>query len=133
SPEKDQEYFSDGLAEELLNELAAIHGLRVVARTSSFQFKGKNEDLKVIGEKLNVSGILEGSVRKIGKRLRISAQLVSVADGFRLWSETYDRELGDILTVQEDIAHSVAGALKVTLSGNDMPESRASGRSADDY
>ena len=118
SAEKDQEYFSDGIAEELLNALARIPGLRVTGRTSSFSFKGKNEDLRVIGQKLNVGAILEGSVRKAGKRVRITAQLVNSADGFHLWSETYDRTLDDIFAVQEDIASSVAGALKVTLLGN---------------
>ena len=115
SPGKDQEYFSDGLAEELLNSLVKIQGLNVAARTSSFQFKGKNEDLRVIGKKLNVATVLEGSVRKQGQRVRISAQLVQVSDGFHLWSEAYDRDLTDIFAVQEDIAHSVAGSLKVTL------------------
>ncbi|MGH9777432.1 MAG: protein kinase domain-containing protein, partial [Candidatus Acidiferrales bacterium] len=113
SPGKDQEYFADGLAEELLNKLAKIPELKVVARTSSFQFKGKNEDLRVIGEKLNVATILEGSVRKEGNRVRITAQLIKVSDGFHLWSETYDRELNDIFAVQDEIARSVAGALKV--------------------
>ena len=117
SPDKDQEYFADGLAEELLNVLAKIPELRVAGRTSSFQFKGKNEDLRVIGQKLNVATMLEGSVRKAGNRVRITAQLVKVADGFHLWSETYDRELDDIFAVQDDIARSVASALKVTLLG----------------
>jgi serine/threonine protein kinase/Tfp pilus assembly protein PilF len=117
SADKNQEYFSDGMAEELLNDLAHIRGLRVVARTSSFQFKGKNEDLRTIGKKLNVGSILEGSVRKEGNRVRITAQLVNAEDGFHIWSQTYDRELNDILAVQEEIAHSVADALKVTLLG----------------
>ena len=104
SAQKDQEYFSDGLAEELLNSLAKIPGLRVVARTSSFQFKGKTEDLRSVGEKLNVSTILEGSVRKQGGRVRITAQLIKAADGFQLWSDTYDRELTDIFAVQAEIA-----------------------------
>jgi len=117
SPAKDQEYFSDGLAEELLNSLAKIQGLHVAARTSSFQFKGKNEDLQVIGQKLNVATVLEGSVRKQGQRVRISAQLIQVSDGFHLWSETYDRDLTDIFKVQEEIARSVAGSLKGTLLG----------------
>ncbi|MGH2523964.1 MAG: tetratricopeptide repeat protein, partial [Anaerolineales bacterium] len=117
SPAKDQEYFADGLAEELLNKLAKVPELKVVARTSSFQFKGKNEDLRVIGEKLNVTTILEGSVRKEGNRVRITAQLIKVEDGFHLWSETYDREMTDIFALQDEIARSVAGALKVTLLG----------------
>ncbi len=117
SPEKNQEYFSDGLAEELLTDLAKIPGLRVAARTSSFQFKGKNEDLRTVGEKLNVGAILEGSVRKEGKKVRITAQLIKAADGFHLWSESYDRELNDIFAVQENIARAVAASLKVKLLG----------------
>ena len=93
SDDQSYEYFSDGLAEELLNDLAKIPGLRVAARTSSFRFKGKNEDVRIVGEKLNVSTVLEGSVCKEGKRVRITAQLIKTGDGFHLWSETYDREL----------------------------------------
>jgi serine/threonine protein kinase/Tfp pilus assembly protein PilF len=125
SQEKDQEYFSDGLAEELLNSLVKVQGLRVAARTSSFQFKGKNEDLRGIGQKLNVATVLEGSVRKQGQRVRISAQLIQVSDGFHLWSETYDRDLTDIFAVQEDIAQSVAGSLRLTLLGEKLPSPRA--------
>jgi TolB-like protein/cytochrome c-type biogenesis protein CcmH/NrfG len=133
SPQKDQEYFSDGLAEELLNDLTKIHGLHVAARTSSFQFRGKNEDLRVIGEKLNVATILEGSVRREGKRVRITAQLIQVSDGFHLWSETYDRDLDDIFAVQDDIARSVAGSLRVTLLGSRPPTSSAQGRNVEAY
>jgi TolB-like protein len=118
SREQDQEYFADGLAEEILNSLARLRGLRVTGRTSSFMFKGKSEDLRVVGRKLNVGAVLEGSVRKTGKRVRITAQLVNAADGFHLWSESYDRELNDIFAVQEEIARSVAEALKVTLLGS---------------
>ena len=125
SPGKDQEYFSDGLAEELLNSLVKVQGLHVAARTSSFQFKGKNEDLRVIGQKLNVATVLEGSVRKQGQRVRISAQLIQVSDGFHLWSEAYDRDLTDIFAVQEEIARSVAGSLRVTLLGEKPPSPRA--------
>jgi TolB-like protein/Tfp pilus assembly protein PilF len=121
SPGKDQEYFADGLAEELLNALAKIPELRVTGRTSSFQFKGKNEDLRVIGRKLNVATLLEGSVRKAGSQVRITVQLVKVADGFHLWSETYDRQLQDIFAVQDDIARSVSSALKVKLLSPDSP------------
>jgi eukaryotic-like serine/threonine-protein kinase len=117
SPAKDQEYFADGLAEELLNDLAKIPELRVTARTSSFQFKGKDEDPRVIGAKLNVGSVLEGSVRKQGDRLRITAELINAADGFHLWSETYDRNLKDVFAVQEEIARSVAGSLKLKLLG----------------
>jgi serine/threonine-protein kinase len=127
SPEKDQEYFSDGLAEELLNSLTKVQGLRVAARTSAFQFKGKNEDLRVIGQKLNVAMVLEGSVRKQGRRVRISAQLIQVSDGFHLWSEAYDRDLTDIFAVQEDIANAVARSLRVTLLGEKAPAPRATG------
>jgi TolB-like protein/Tfp pilus assembly protein PilF len=112
---RDEQYFADGLAEELLNTLAQIPGLRVVARTSSFQFKGKDEDLRDIGRTLDVATILEGSVRKEGRHVRISAQLVNAANGFTLWSQTYDRELNDIFAVQDNIARSVSSALKVKL------------------
>lgn len=115
SADRNQEYFSDGLAEELLDSLAKIPELRVAARTSSFQFKGRNAKLADIGRELNVATVLEGSVRKEGSRVRISAQLVKVSDGFDLWSDTYDRELNDIFAVQEEIARSVAASLKVTL------------------
>ena len=117
SPDKDQEYFSDGLTEELLNALVKIPDLKVAGRTSSFSFKGKNEDLRTIGEKLGVTNILEGSVRKSGNKVRITAQLVKAADGFHLWSETYDRTLDDIFAVQDDIAKAVAQALQVNLLG----------------
>jgi serine/threonine protein kinase/Tfp pilus assembly protein PilF len=125
SASHDQEYFSDGLAEELLNDLAKIPGLRVTARTSSFQFKGKNTELRAIGQKLNVASVLEGSVRKDGQRIRIRAQLTGTRDGVQLWSETYERQLDDIFAVQADIARSVAGALKVALLG-DATSARAS-------
>ncbi len=114
---RDQQYFADGLAEELVNALAQIPALRVAARTSSFQFKGKNEDPRTIGQKLNVATILEGTVRKDGRHVRITAELVKAADGFDLWSQTYDRELDDIFAVQDDIARAVLSALKVRLLG----------------
>ena len=121
SAEKNNEYFSDGLTEELLNILAKIHELRVAGRTSSFAFKGKNEDLRSIGQKLDVKTILEGSVRKdnSSNRVRITAQLVNVDDGYHLWSETYDRNLVDIFAIQEEIARKVAKALRITLLGED--------------
>ncbi len=130
SPGKNQEYFADGLAEELLNALAKMPELRVTARTSSFQFKGKNPDPRVIGEKLNVASLLEGSVRKQGDRVRITAQLINASDGFNLWSETYDRNLKDVFAVQEDIARSVAGSLKVKLLGAKAPSPQATTPSA---
>jgi TolB-like protein/Tfp pilus assembly protein PilF len=117
SSDAGNEYFSDGLSEELLNLLAKLPELRVIGRTSSFQFKGRNEDLRVIGEKLNVAHILEGSVRKSGEKVRITAQLIRAADGSHLWSETYDRTLDDIFIVQDDIAGEVVKALKLTLLG----------------
>ncbi|TNF75220.1 MAG: tetratricopeptide repeat protein, partial [Acidobacteria bacterium] len=117
SPAQDQEYFTDGLTEELINALAKLPDLRVAGRTSSFQFKNQTVDLREIGEKLNVSTILEGSVRKAGDQVRISAQLVNAEDGFQLWSETYDRTLEDIFAVQDEIARSVASALEVRLLG----------------
>ena len=114
----EDEYFSDGLADELLNVLTKIRGLRVAARTSSFQFRGKNDDIAVIGRKLNVATVLEGSVRKSGNQMRIAVQLVKVADGYQLWSERYDRTLEDIFAVQDDIAHSVVKELRATLLGD---------------
>ena len=117
SASADDEYFSDGLADELLNVLAKIKGLRVIARTSSFAFKGKSDDVATIGAKLNVATLLEGSVRKSGNRVRISVQLVKVADSAHLWSETYDRTLDDIFAVQDDIAQSVVKQLRATLLG----------------
>ena len=117
SSDKEQEYFSDGLTEELLNALVKIPDLKVAGRTSSFSFKGKNEDLREVAEKLGVANILEGSVRKSGKQVRITAQLVKASDGFHLWSQTYDRTLDDIFAVQDDIAKSVARELQVTLLG----------------
>jgi TolB-like protein/tetratricopeptide (TPR) repeat protein len=112
---KDQEYFSDGVAEEILDALAQIDGLQVAGRTSSFSFKGKSDDLRSIGEKLNVAHILEGSVRKEGNHVRITAQLVNAASGFHLWSQTYDRELTGVFIVQDEIARAVVTALRVKL------------------
>src|SRR5258706_14304252 len=117
SRDEENEYFSDGLSEELMNVLAKIPELKVTGRTSSFAFKGKKEDLRDIGQKLGVATLLEGSVRKAGNRVRITAQLIKVSDGFHLWSETYDRVLDDIFAVQDDIARSVSQALHVTLLG----------------
>jgi TolB-like protein/predicted Ser/Thr protein kinase len=133
SQAKDQEYFSDGLAEELLNVLAKSPDLRVAGRTSSFQFKGKNEDPRVIGQKLGVTTLLEGSVRKAGNHVRITAQLVNVADGFHVWSETYDRELTDIFAVQDEIARSVSSALRVTLLEKRRPPTTAGGNTSEAY
>ena len=115
SPGKDQEYFADGMAEEILNALAQVEGLHVCGRTSSFSFKGKSEDLRIIGQKLGVSTVLEGSVRQAGGQVRISAQLIRTGDGFHLWSKTFDRDLANVLAVQEEIARNVVDALKVKL------------------
>src|SRR5262249_17978517 len=115
SDDKEQEYFSDGLSEELLNQLAQIKNLRVAGRTSSFGFKGKNDALRVLAQALGVNHLLEGSVRKSGDQLRITAQLINAADGSHLWSQTYDRELKDVFKVQEDIAKDVAQQLSITL------------------
>jgi eukaryotic-like serine/threonine-protein kinase len=128
---EEDEYFSDGLADELLNVLTKIRGLRVAARASSFQFKGKNEDLALIGEKLNVATLLDGSVRKAGNRIRVSVQLIMAADRVQLWSETYDRSLEDIFAVQDDIAQSVVKELRSTLLG-EVPDSKASGVARDE-
>jgi TolB-like protein len=120
SPAHDQENFSDGLTEEILNELAQVKHLIVTGRTSSFSFKGKNEDLRAIGAKLGVANLLEGSIRKDGKSLRITAQLINSSNGAHLWSQTYDRELNDIFMLQEEIAHDVAVALSVKLDVGDL-------------
>jgi TolB-like protein len=117
SRDEENEYFADGLSEELLNVLTNIRGLRVPSRTSAFYFKGKDVDIATIAQKLNVATILEGSVRKSGKRVRITAQLIQVATDSHLWSKTYDRELDDIFAVQDDIAHSVVNELRAALLG----------------
>ena len=113
-----QEYFSDGLTEELLNSLARINELQVAGRTSSFYFKGKDVDLGTVAHKLNVAAVLEGSVRRSAHTVRITAQLINAVTGFHLWSQAYDRDLGDVLKLQSEIADAVAGALKVTLLGD---------------
>ena len=118
SRDEDNEYFADGLSEELLNVLAKIRGLRVASRTSAFSFKGTNVDIPTIAHKLNVATVLEGSVRKSGNRVRITAQLIEVASDSHLWSETYDRELDDIFAVQEDIAQSVVKELRGAMLGD---------------
>jgi TolB-like protein len=117
---KDQEYLGDGLAEEILNQLAQVPALRLVGRTSSFSFKGKDDDLRTIGDKLGVAHLLEGSVRKSGDRIRITAQLIAAADSSHLWSRTYDRNLTDVFAVQDEIARDVAQALSVKLDAVQM-------------
>src|SRR5688500_2317351 len=119
SADEENEYFCDGLAEELLNALARIEGIKVAARTSAFSFKGKDVNIAEIGRVLNVSTVLEGSVRKSGNRLRITTQLINVADGYHLWSERYDREMKDIFDVQDEITLAVVDALKVKLLGDE--------------
>ena len=116
SPGRDQEYFCDGIAEEIINSLCCIRDLRIASRTSSFQFKGRAADVREIGRALGVGAVLEGSVRKAGERVRITAQLVSAADGYHLWSESYDRDLSDVFAIQTEIAQKLVGALRVSLS-----------------
>jgi TolB-like protein/Tfp pilus assembly protein PilF len=118
SGDKEQEYFSDGLTEELLNSLSEINELQVAARTSAFSFKGKDTDIGTIARKLNVGAVLEGSVRRSANTIRITAQLINAVTGFHLWSKTYDHDLGDVLKLQTEIATAVASALKVTLLGD---------------
>jgi eukaryotic-like serine/threonine-protein kinase len=115
SGDKDNEYFSDGLAEEIINALTKLAGLKVTARTSAFAFKGKHEDIRRIGEALNVAHILEGSVRRAGNRVRVTAQLIAIADGCHLWSERYDREMNDIFAIQDEISQAIVDVLKVKL------------------
>jgi TolB-like protein/DNA-binding winged helix-turn-helix (wHTH) protein/predicted Zn-dependent protease len=129
SPAKDQEYFSDGLAEQLINDLAKVPGLKVVGRSSAFQFEGKNEDLRSVGRKLGVANILEGSVRKEGSRVRITVALTKVDDGFQLWTETYDREINHIFAAQDEIARAVTGALQIKLLSPSSPELSPGSRS----
>ena len=117
SADPEQEYFCDGMAEEIINALTGLEGLHVAARTSAFQFKGQNLNVAKIGQELHVGAVLEGSVRKAGNRLRITAQLINVGDGFHLWSERYDRNMDDIFAVQDDIARTVVEKLKVKLLG----------------
>lgn len=116
SENKDQEFFCDGVTEEIITALAKLEGLHVVARTSAFEFKGKGQDIRKIGAQLNVATVLEGSVRKSGQGLRVVAQLINVADGYHLWSQTYDREIKDVFAIQEGIAQAVGEALRVRLA-----------------
>jgi len=118
SPEKDQAYFCEGIAEELINALAHVPGLRVAARTSAFQFKDQAADVRLIGQQLGVEAVLEGSVRKAGSRLRVTAQLVGTADGYHLWSERYDRELQDVFAIQDEITATIVRTLEITLVGS---------------
>jgi TolB-like protein/DNA-binding winged helix-turn-helix (wHTH) protein/Flp pilus assembly protein TadD len=130
SPAKDQEYFSDGLAEQLIHELAKVSGLKVVGRSSSFQFRDKNEDLREVGRKLGVANVLEGSVRREGNHIRITAELTKANDGFQLWSQTYDREINDIFAVQDEIARATTEALQLKLLGSNGQQVASKLRSA---
>ena len=129
---KNQEYFSDGLAEDLLDLLSKVPGLQVAARTSAFSFKGHAVDVPTMGRQLGVASVLEGTVRKVGSHLRVTAQLERAADGYQIWSETYDRELGDVFHIQDDIANAVVKALKVSLLWSSVPRSLGT-RNSDAY
>ncbi len=129
----DKDYFADGLSEELLNLLVRIPNLKVAGRTSSFSFKGKNVDLRVIGDALDVSTVLEGSVRRSGDRLRITAQLVSVEDGYHIWSETYDRKMADIFDIQDDVASKITAALQLHLASEPSVEADRPTQNAEAY
>ena len=133
SQAKDQEYLGDGLAEEILNQLAQVPALRLVGRTSSFSFKGKDDDLRTIGSKLGVAHLLEGSVRKSGDRIRITAQLVAASDSSQLWSKTYDRNLTDVFAVQDEIARDVAQALSVKLDAVKLNTAQGGTTNVDAY
>ncbi|HET6593423.1 MAG TPA: hypothetical protein VFG48_10950, partial [Xanthomonadales bacterium] len=134
SSDAEQEYFSDGISEEILNSLAKVKELKVAGRTSSFAFKGQNQDLRQIGDTLGVNHILEGSVRKAGAQVRITAQLIKVDDGFHLWSDTYDRELTDIFAIQDEIANAILVQLKAALlDQQSIASTRADTRAYDFY
>jgi len=122
SADPEQEYFCDGISEELINSLTQISDLRIVARTSAFSFKGKDVDIEEIGRKLKVDKVLEGSVRKVGNRLRITAQLINVSDGYHLWSERYDREMEDVFVIQDEITLAIVDKLKIKLFGKERQE-----------
>jgi TolB-like protein/Flp pilus assembly protein TadD len=119
SPDRDQDHFCDGIAEEIINSLCCVRGLKVAARTSAFQYKGRATDVREIGRALGVGAVLEGSVRKFGDRLRVTAQLVGAGDGYHLWSETFDRRLEDVFAIQDEIAQQVRSALKISLATGD--------------
>ena len=135
SPERDQEYFCDGIAEEIINALCCMRNLRVASRTSSFQFKGHAADVREIGRALGVGSVLEGSVRKAGNRVRITTQLVSTADGYHLWSESFDRDLGDVFALQAEIAQRMLQGAQAAASTGARPRcsSAAARRNAEAY
>jgi TolB-like protein/Flp pilus assembly protein TadD len=122
SGDKEQDYFCDGISEDILNDLTNLEGVQVVSRTSSFAFRDKNMDIREIGKKLGVQAIVEGSVRKAGNQLRITAQLINVENGFHLWSERYDRELSDVFAIQNEIAQNIVQALEINLSSREKDE-----------
>jgi TolB-like protein len=117
SPAHDQDYFCEGMADEIISSLARVAGLRVVARTSAFRFKGRTDDIRDIARALNVDTVLEGSVRTAGTRMRVTAQLINADDGYQLWSERFDRDTTDVFAVQDDIARTVSRVLTDTLAG----------------
>ena len=126
SADPENEFFSDGMTEELINALTRVEGLRVASRTSAFAFKGRDLDVREIGQRLNVTAVLEGSVRRAGNRLRVTAQLINAADGYHLWSDTYDRQLADVFEVQDELARSIVGTLRPRLTGGPAVTSAAS-------
>ena len=132
SADPENEYFSDGMTEEIINVLSKVPGLQVASRTSCFAFKGKEVDIRQAGEKLGVASLLEGSVRKVGNRIRITAQLVNVENGYHLWSETYDRQLEDVFAIQDEISRAIVDALKLRL-GSDAPQLVAPTKNLDAY
>jgi serine/threonine-protein kinase len=125
SADPENEFFSDGMTEELINALTRVDGLRVASRTSAFAFKGRDLDVREIGQRLNVTAVLEGSVRRAGNRLRVTAQLINAADGYHLWSDTYDRQLADVFEVQDELSRSIVGTLRPRLSGGRAAASAA--------
>jgi serine/threonine protein kinase/Flp pilus assembly protein TadD len=136
SADAETEFFADGMAEEILNALSKVTALRVASRTSSFAFKGRNEDIAEIGRRLRATSVLEGSVRRAGARIRVTAQLVDAREGFHLWSERYDRELADVFAIQDEIAASIVGALRVVLTDREreaLPVERADVRAYEYY
>ena len=133
SAEKNQEYMSDGLAEELLNLLSQVPDLKVIARTSSFAFKGQNIEIAEIAKKLNVAHVLEGSVRKSGNKLRITAQLVRASDSTHLWSQTYDRPMTDVFKVQDEIANAIVQALQIRLAGGELSRRKGGTQNLEAY
>ena len=118
--DQENEFFSDGLTEELINALAQLEGLRVVSRTSVFRFKGAAEDVRDIGKKLQVGAVLEGTVRRAGSRLRVTAQLINVADGYHLWSQRFDRDMKDVFEVQDELTQAIVETLEVKLGREDQ-------------